>query len=422
MLSDLLQLLPASLRTGEKDAFPKELEEEYQQHIGGEKIRTIRLACLLTVVLTLPFAIVDIWALPNNLTLAWLTRIGCFVMALVFYRVTRLPQFLKWYTPIGVCLFLAVGLAIEFQVAISGRTDAARAIYSNGVLLPILAMYSLSFLSIRTTFSVSFAFVAVYTLIAFGLHDALRDGTLVTVLVNILLLASAAFIGLLSQIGRDGFERQAYLHRRALDNELLATEHARQLSEHFSNHDPLTGLANRKCFEASVSSLLRGYQEDVNDIAILFIDLDGFKPVNDRYGHAVGDKVLQVIGQRIVAGVSQDDHVARIGGDEFVLALNLKGDRFTTQGSVRIALSIAKRLVEEISSTIIVSSGQGNESVQVRVGASIGVALASKHARHPALLITLADQAMYQAKRSGKGAAFMAAPEPQALELETDSA
>jgi diguanylate cyclase (GGDEF)-like protein len=293
-------------------------------------------------------------------------------------------------------------------VGISAPSDAARAIYSNGVLLPIMAMYSLSFLSSRITFSVSFVFVAVYALIGFGLHDAISEGQLATVLTNMLLLSSAAFIGLMSQIGRDGYERQAFLKRRALDNELIATERARQLSEHFSNHDALTGLANRKAFEQQVGSLLSASQGAGHDGAILFIDLDGFKPINDRYGHAVGDKVLQVIGQRISACVSRSDLVARIGGDEFVVALCLKRDLSIENRAAKLALKIAQRLVLEISQPMTVQSELETHSVEVTVGASIGVSLASMHTKNPALLISMADQAMYQAKRSGKGLARLA--------------
>jgi diguanylate cyclase (GGDEF)-like protein len=416
MFTQIVQILSSALRTGEKDSFPKELEEDYQHHIAAEKIRTIRLCCLLVILLTTPFALLDIWALPNSLTLAWLTRASSFVVAFAFYRVTRTPQFLSQYTSISVCLFLAVGLAIEVLVAISGPSDAARAIYSNGVLLPIMAMYSLSFLSSRITFIVSFIFVAVYALIAFGLHDAIREGQLATALTNMLLLASAAFIGLMSQIGRDGYEREAFLKRRALDNELIATERARQLSEHFSNHDALTGLANRKAFEQQVGALLNANREAGNDGAILFIDLDGFKPVNDRYGHAVGDKVLQVIGQRISACVSRTDLVARIGGDEFVVALSLKNDQSEENRAAKLALKIAQRLVQEISQPMTVQLGHETSSVELSVGASIGVSLASMHTKNPALLISMADQAMYQAKHAGKGSARLADSYADALE------
>jgi diguanylate cyclase (GGDEF)-like protein len=416
MFTQIVQILSSALRTGERDAFPKELEVDYQHHIAAEKIRTIRLCCLLVILLTTPFALVDIWALPSNLGLAWLIRASSFGIAVAFYRVTRTPQFLSQYTLIGVCLFLAVGLAIEALVAISSPSDAARAIYSNGVLLPVMAMYSLSFLSSRITFSVSFVFVTVYAFIGFGLHDGIREGQLATVLTNMLLLSSAAFIGLMSQIGRDGYERQAFLKRRALDNELIATEHARQLSEHFSNHDALTGLANRKAFEQQVGALLSANQAAGHDGAILFIDLDGFKPINDRYGHAVGDKVLQVIGQRISACVSRSDLVARIGGDEFVVALCLKSDQSHENRAAKQALRIAQRLVQEISLPMTVQAGLDTNAVEISVGASIGVSLASMHAKNPALLISMADQAMYQAKHAGKGSARLADSYADALE------
>jgi diguanylate cyclase (GGDEF)-like protein len=422
VLGGSLSLVLTSLRAGEGDAFPKELEEDYQQYIAPEKIRSFQLACILVILLSLPFALVDILALPKSLAHAWLIRGCCFVMAISFYRATSLPQFLSYYRLLSVCLFVSVGVTIEILVAISDASEAARTIYSNGVLLPIMAMYSLSFLSARISFVISVVFLGVYVVIAFGIHDAIGESQLGSAITNSLLLGSAALVGLFSKISRDVYERQAFLRRRALDNELDATERARQLSEHFSNHDALTGLANRKAFERRVSELLRHFAKAGPDVAILFIDLDGFKPVNDRYGHAVGDKLLQAIGQRISNCLSDQDCVARIGGDEFVVALRLdadrsNGERMDGDTAAQLAQSVAERLVQQISRPISVESGQNTSSVVVSVGASVGVSVASLHACDPILLIAIADHAMYQAKRNGKGAACLADPQSLGVEL-----
>ena len=139
--------------------------------------------------------------------------------------------------------------------------------------------------------------------------------------------------------------------------------------------------------------------------------------MNDQYGHAVGDKVLQASGRRLVMGVGQTDYVARIGGDEFVVALDLSGDHMEGRRPENIALSIATRLVDDIARSFTIEAAPQGRSFQVRIGASIGVSLASMHSPNPHKLIAAADQAMYQAKRTGKCSAQLATSHSTALDL-----
>ena len=106
-----------------------------------------------------------------------------------------------------------------------------------------------------------------------------------------------------------------------------------------------------------------------------------------------------------------------MGGDEFVVVLDLTRDHLQQRSADQLARSVAQRLLDDVSRAISIESGSDGRAVQVRVGASIGIALASMHARNPAMLITIADQAMYQAKRSGKGAAWLADSFTQGLNL-----
>lgn len=178
------------------------------------------------------------------------------------------------------------------------------------------------------------------------------------------------------------------------------TEQRRQTDaiRHFANHDPLTGLPNRVLLEDRViQALMRGQREGLG-LALLFIDLDGFKPVNDRFGHALGDVVLKEVAVRIAEAVRESDTVARLGGDEFVvLLLGVQGG----PAAETIARKILARIVPPIDL---------GENRSARVGASIGVALYPTDGTDGKALMDAADAAMYRAKAEGRGRICRAAP------------
>jgi diguanylate cyclase (GGDEF)-like protein len=163
--------------------------------------------------------------------------------------------------------------------------------------------------------------------------------------------------------------------------------HEEQLT-HQATHDALTGLANRKLFEELlVRAVFRG-ERSRTPVAVLFVDLDGFKHVNDAFGHQAGDRVLAETGRRLETAVRPGDLVARLGGDEFaVICENL--------GSVLDAEKIAGRVVESVLLAIPVASGVA--SVTVSVGVAVGLP-----GEGAASLLERADSAMYRMKREGK--------------------
>ena len=151
---------------------------------------------------------------------------------------------------------------------------------------------------------------------------------------------------------------------------------------HEATHDPLTGLPNRKAFAARLTDALQRGE----GCAILFCDLDGFKSVNDRYGHAQGDQLLIEVSQRLRESVRTDDLVSRFGGDEFVILF-----RETAPNEVH---TINRRITDALSRPFPVSGDS------VTIGASTGTALAAGDV-DPEELIDRADHAMYSAKNTG---------------------
>jgi len=152
-------------------------------------------------------------------------------------------------------------------------------------------------------------------------------------------------------------------------------------------HDPLTGLANRAlCRERLIHALAR---RDHGAACVLFIDLDGFKAVNDVYGHAAGDKLLIGLSRRLVSTVRPADTVARLGGDEFVVVCEDIDER--------TAYALGVRLGEAISEPLEI------DGVEHRLTASIGIALGAAGRRDPDALLAEADAAAYRAKAEGRG-------------------
>lgn len=189
----------------------------------------------------------------------------------------------------------------------------------------------------------------------------------------------------------------------SVEKDVTDRELAREHLQHQLNVDTLTGLYNRSALlERLVKAMERQRHSETNEmIAVLYLDLDGFKPVNDAYGHAVGDWVLIEVARRLRASTRDQDVVARVGGDEFIIVL---------QNIVAPAIvdSIAKKIIAAINQPFRLESGT------LQIGASIGIALFPAHSRDAAQLIEYADRAMFQAKADGKNT-FVSWQEPLLL-------
>ena len=156
-----------------------------------------------------------------------------------------------------------------------------------------------------------------------------------------------------------------------------------------ANHDPLTGLPSLRLCKDRLERALAEARRRRQLVAVMFVDLDGFKAINDSYGHEFGDKVLKVTASRLRAEVRETDTVARIGGDEFLIILTAIPD-------LSIVERIGASLVEQVSQGIIV------DQHEVGVSASIGISIYPDDASDAESLIRCADKAMYRVKHSGK--------------------
>ena len=184
-------------------------------------------------------------------------------------------------------------------------------------------------------------------------------------------------------------EADRVTHYVGVFNDISAFKDYEQRLEHLAHHDALTQLPNRAAFEQQCAKALERSLRNRSQMALLFIDLDGFKAVNDTYGHAVGDQLLRTVGVRIRTCTRGDDVIARVGGDEFTVLLdNIAGPDGATL--------VARKLLDTLSENVQCGDHE------VSVFASIGISFFPQDAGDVPTLLTYADRAMYEAKNRGR--------------------
>jgi diguanylate cyclase (GGDEF)-like protein len=179
--------------------------------------------------------------------------------------------------------------------------------------------------------------------------------------------------------------------------DITAQKEAELRAHHMAYHDTLTDLPNRAMFEEHLALAIARAERAGTSVSVLFMDLDGFKEVNDEMGHAAGDELLQIVADRLRAATRATDLVARLGGDEFlVLLADLPDDRGPTAGEVIAAVS--HRIADMVAEPIPLRARTVHTTI------SIGSGMYPSAAADADELMRLADAAMYAHKRRGQGA------------------
>ena len=196
---------------------------------------------------------------------------------------------------------------------------------------------------------------------------------------------------------------QDYLVKERVDRDVLARairyaierhqmikklEQAQGELQKIARYDSLTGLSNRNFFYEQLDNLIERVRRENKLMAVMFLDLDNFKPVNDEHGHSVGDLLLQSVAKRITSCLRKNDIAARLGGDEFIIAYDTSGNEES--------LAIAAQRIIEVISDVYILSGQ-----ELKISASIGVSVYPKDGVDMDVLIKNADTAMYSTKEDG---------------------
>jgi len=186
---------------------------------------------------------------------------------------------------------------------------------------------------------------------------------------------------------------QRFLGYRGVANDITERRQAEKKAHFLARHDDLTGLENRRALTGSLADVLQEAEASDQGVAVVGVDLDGFKLVNDAYGHEVGDLLLIKLAQRLRDALREGDSIFRVGGDEFVVVMKFPGVE-TMRADSKVW---CERLIAEVSKPFKL------QSLSLRVGASIGVSFFPDSSSSGVELVRMADLAMYEAKTNGKG-------------------
>ena len=183
-------------------------------------------------------------------------------------------------------------------------------------------------------------------------------------------------------------EEGTITHYVSVFTDITAMKRSEERLVYLAHHDALTGLPNRLLFNVQLEHALKRAQREKQQVAVLFLDLDRFKNINDSLGHPIGDMVLQVIVDRMKIQLREEDMLARLGGDEFIIVLENIGTRNTA--------TVAQKLMQAFCEPIIVNSHS------LHLTASIGISLFPDDGKDVTTLVKNADAAMYRAKERGR--------------------
>ncbi|GAA0424217.1 hypothetical protein GCM10009133_35980 [Cocleimonas flava] len=365
----------------------KKPKTQFQFYSENEVIDSTKTLSILSALLFIVFVFVDIWAIPSAFNEVVSTRLLVLVALVFTYFSTYHPSFYKYKDYVLSFIFLTTSLGIEYMVYKALPHEHAYSVYFVGLVLIIMTLYSWTYIKFSASLVVTFIVMGGYFYIENYTRAPEFSLTIFELITNLFFVTSAVVIGIVARLMRDKFIRENYLLQEALTHALeKKTEEAKD-NEYLANHDPLTGLPNRRYMTELLEASMKEAEEKDKVLVIMFLDLNGFKQVNDIYGHAAGDKVLKVVAKRLELAIRRGDHIARLGGDEYLIGLMMDKDH----------LGEAENMTEKFAA--IIAQPMNIEGIRVRVGSSIGLSAYPIHGNQISVLLDIADKRMYAAKK-----------------------
>ena len=358
-----------------KDA---EIEQIFRAYSLPRTLQQSRLAMVCGTLVFLAFGYFDPWFMSKDQQAeAWVIRTIAIVVpiAICFWTHVHHASFARWRDPALASVCLSAGVALTHIMYIIPPENVAHVFPS----MVIVTFVAYNFIGARFVYGLA---VDITLLVTYNLMLQAKGYP-----VNLIVSQDYFIVAANLMAGGAGYlaeyqRRQLFLQSRALD-----VERERHLSR--SLHDPLTGLPNRESLFELLDHMLSQGQTDRRRHAGFFVDLDGFKAINDALGHAAGDSLLQTVSLKLRASTRKSDTAYRIGGDEFFILASGIDNEFD-------AISRAAELRAEIESTA------DHLPAGLSVSASIGVCLFPYEGATVSGVIQRADHAMYEAKRAGK--------------------
>jgi diguanylate cyclase len=358
-------------------------EKEFFDHNYERTVNQGRIGLIVGTLLYLLFGFFDRWSIPpEHHALAWAIRLTALIVPVSIYALTYTRHFAK-----GTHFYLAsLGFAanLGFLCIFALIPIDKLSLFYPSIALTTVATYFLIGTRFIYALSAEGIVLIAYNLLFMSVHGLSSPILVSTLLTQDFFLVSANVIG-----GAAGYMQELQSRRLFVRETELKQERQKHLEK--SLHDPLTGLPNRDLLHDRIQQALALSHRGGFSHAVFFIDLDGFKAINDNLGHSVGDKVLKLVSSQLSITVRATDTVARLGGDEFfVLCNNISDDLQAKQQALRLLNAI-----ENITSY--------EAAQQFGLSASIGICLLPYSGNTIEDIISRADGAMYKAKKAGGG-------------------
>ncbi|HCT40742.1 MAG TPA: hypothetical protein DF427_06145 [Moraxellaceae bacterium] len=381
---EIQRLLDSPPRAG---YFRESLETLYQQDQAARREPQLRAGLVLGLAIYTLFGVIDWLLMRDVIGSVWFIRFGA--LALVLVLLGLWPR--RWHGPQpGQARYLStllIALAIEGIIALA--PVAGRDAY----LMTQVLLFLFSFILLRTPFHFSLRIAVIITMLHNLVLTAVVSAPALEIIIHNVLLFSAAGIALLTSYLLEGNERRSFLQTLLVQRQKAELEEINTKLERLSVEDPLTGLANRRRFEAILDEEWRRCLRQELPLAVMMVDVDSFKLYNDTYGHQAGDECLSRIAQELCQFARRPgDCVARYGGEEFVIVWP-----GATADEAYIEM---QKLVIQIRSLRIRHHVSPVTDV-VTVSAGIAACVPGSH-DSPYRLVRDADMALYNAKRQGR--------------------
>ena len=361
--------------------FPRAIEQQFERDTQARRCQRLTKGTLVSVLVYNLFLVADWLLVPDVFWRASALHFGLVTpwMLIAAWIISRRPSpFVR--EALAASLPLLIILQIDYGFAITASPSAAHYQY---VVIPMLCYTNVSLHRLTFPFALAVSGVAVLAhSIIILISGIIPDQVAVMVFV---LLVVCAYITLVANFQMQRELRKSYLY--ALRDRLRHAE-----ADAASRRDALTGLANRHHLDVELRKLWAVPKEEAASVAVVMIDIDYFKPLNDRYGHGTGDLCLKRVAALVMAELrGSGDHAVRFGGEEFLLLL--------PDMQMVDAMRAAERIRKAIEAAAIPNEGGGLRGI---VTASFGVATASVSDLSAVELIAAADSALYAAKRKGR--------------------
>jgi diguanylate cyclase len=366
------------------------LEQSYMAKTFPRTLMQGRIGLIVGSLLYLLFGLLDIWTVSSEQQItAWAIRFGALTVPFAVFMLT----FTRYFRMASHLWLASLGLAanVGFLLILPLVPITQLGLFYPSIALTAVANYCL----VGTRFVYALA-VEMFVLIGYNIVFLKSHGFIAAdLLTSDFFILCANIIGGGAGYMQERQNRMLFLREHALEQE-------RQKHLDRSLHDPLTGLPNRDLLHDRLNQALSESHRDNNTHACFFIDLDGFKKINDEQGHDLGDKVLRAVAAQLKLSVREADTAARLGGDEFfVLCRNVENELG--------AQLQAQRLINAIETCCASWLPNG------ALSASIGICMVPFDGITIEDVIARADKAMYQAKQNRPGKFAMAAKRPSLL-------